>query len=1023
MATLGPPPTGAGSSAGVHNGAHSALALEIDDTEFEAEPLLMSLFIRDQLTDWLDKHELLKQEIEKNGRLRLFETVRTTERNDKVFCFSPNGPNKEPFECFDFIRIFCDSTSSYAPIKKTRCIYWLYIESMQDGKADFRLDIHHAIFPPPADPLYPFKPPPLNSLYIQFDTQLYDYQRRTLGWMENVEDGHDSVYYNPRMVKLDESTYFERPKIGYHNIVSAVGQLYSLEEAKKIAPSVKSGIIADKPGVGKTITTLALCQTRPYTNQEFLYTLDPVTLRFKSKATVIFVPNNIASQWMTEIKKWFGSSINAIEIKGKRGYETTRLKQILECDIVIVSYNFLTNNSYIAGKITSKSRTLNTHSPGTNFSVKETAQRFIDNLPAGKFAFSWIHFHRVVFDEFHEIDDKHQAIKTQLEIMKGDVMWGLTGTPKVDNQETVASFATYLNINLLNIWEYVPLDMSPWLGTSLSCKEFLINRVRRNEPEILYPPPVYETIRVTQTAMEMSLYRSSATNSNCANIENLVKLCNHYQIGNNLFQESGSAALSIEQVTQLVQTNRSAKIMSLTKQIECQVKVIEQCLEAMEKAVDPDLRKVCQISHKKALTEDCQMKEELRSMQSQFNFFQNFLNSYGSEDNKIFCSVCLDDDIPKDNLGLVPCGHVFCWGCAEGVADCNQKCPQCMTPIKQEQLMKLQPPTAALEAPKLSSEQVENDNGDMLDPDKFGSKIRELVQYLQREMAENDNNRFLVFIQWSDLADLVSKALNTFGIATARLKSGWTQREAALKKFREGLPSGSFEKVVESEVGLEDESKNGVLMDESLESELKTQMEKPMTNDVKGKGRALPLDLEEAQPLPPGTSARKTNPGTVLASDRDDMKAEVGVTEKKKGARRATTSLLQPAKKSRKTVNFKPDVCLKEDSSIEDESLGEVKTEKTVSQELKELESKAVKVLMLSAKDSVSGLNLTEATHCIIMHPFHDNKEDYAIGAEKQGVARTLRNGQTKTVKIVRFVVEQTVEQEMHDRRIDKLKD
>ncbi|KAI8614139.1 hypothetical protein BC830DRAFT_1169682 [Chytriomyces sp. MP71] len=46
-----------------------------------------------------------------------------------------------------------------------------------------------------------------------------------------------------------------------------------------------------------------------------------------------------------------------------------------------------------------------------------------------------------------------------------------------------------------------------------------------------------------------------------------------------------------------------------------------------------------------------------------------------------------------------------------------------------------------------------------------------------------------------------------------------------------------------------------------------------------------------------------------------------------------------------------------------------------------------------------------------------DGPEAQAVGAEKQGVAGTMRIGQTKTVKIVRFVVKNTVEQEMHNRR------
>ncbi|KAJ3065515.1 hypothetical protein HDU98_011124, partial [Podochytrium sp. JEL0797] len=180
---------------------------------------------------------------------------------------------------------------------------------------------------------------------------------------------------------------------------------------------------------------------------------------------------------------------------------------------------------------------------------------------------------------------------------------------------------------------------------------------------------------------------------------------------------------------------------------------------------------------------------------------------------------------------------------------------------------------------------------------------------------------------WADLADLVNAALNTFRLATARLKSGFAYPEAALRQFRAGLETvcgGGWQT---------DEQPNSALQKEDAD------------------------DVDDGD-----------------AEDEEYVESEAEPEEPKDA---------KPVKKARKV--------------------------------------KPVRVLIWSAKDSVSGLNLTEASHCIILHPFHDKKEDYAIGAEKQGIAGALRNGQTKTVKIVRFVVEETIEQEMHERRVGQL--
>ncbi|KAI8865866.1 hypothetical protein GQ42DRAFT_85708 [Ramicandelaber brevisporus] len=76
---------------------------------------------------------------------------------------------------------------------------------------------------------------------------------------------------------------------------------------------------------------------------------------------------------------------------------------------------------------------------------------------------------------------------------------------------------------------------------------------------------------------------------------------------------------------------------------------------------------------------------------------------------------------------------------------------------------------------------------------------------------------------------------------------------------------------------------------------------------------------------------------------------------------------------------------------------------------------------MLSAEDSVSGLHLTEATHLIILHPFMMSSEKEALSYEAQGIARAHRMGVTHPVRVVRFVVRDTVEEQIARRRMPEL--
>jgi SNF2 family DNA or RNA helicase len=81
---------------------------------------------------------------------------------------------------------------------------------------------------------------------------------------------------------------------------------------------------------------------------------------------------------------------------------------------------------------------------------------------------------------------------------------------------------------------------------------------------------------------------------------------------------------------------------------------------------------------------------------------------------------------------------------------------------------------------------------------------------------------------------------------------------------------------------------------------------------------------------------------------------------------------------------------------------------------IQEFKSGNVPILILSSEDSASGLNLTEASHVVIFHPFlvdgegqHSDGDDFdadtqmALNFEKQGIARAWRAGQTKQVQVV----------------------
>jgi SNF2 family DNA or RNA helicase len=82
-------------------------------------------------------------------------------------------------------------------------------------------------------------------------------------------------------------------------------------------------------------------------------------------------------------------------------------------------------------------------------------------------------------------------------------------------------------------------------------------------------------------------------------------------------------------------------------------------------------------------------------------------------------------------------------------------------------------------------------------------------------------------------------------------------------------------------------------------------------------------------------------------------------------------------------------------------------------------EDSASRVIMLSLSKSASGTNLMEATHVILLDPMTCSKEE-AFALEQQAIGRAYRQGQTRQVTIVRFVIRNTIEEVFHYRNNTK---
>jgi non-specific serine/threonine protein kinase len=72
---------------------------------------------------------------------------------------------------------------------------------------------------------------------------------------------------------------------------------------------------------------------------------------------------------------------------------------------------------------------------------------------------------------------------------------------------------------------------------------------------------------------------------------------------------------------------------------------------------------------------------------------------------------------------------------------------------------------------------------------------------------------------------------------------------------------------------------------------------------------------------------------------------------------------------------------------------------------------------LLSSDKAASGLNLTEASHIVLLDTLNTNKKE-AQQIENQAIGRACRIGQTKTVLVNRFIMKDSIEEEFYKQNL-----
>ncbi|CAE8594810.1 unnamed protein product [Polarella glacialis] len=381
--------------------------------------------------------------------------------------------------------------------------------------------------------------------------ELYPRQCRALRRMLDIEAG---------LVSFEQEERWE-------GALDGVGWL--LEARATASRKLPGGVLADQMGGGKTVTTLALVASEKENveSQRSVHWSAPV--KQQSKATLILCPSSLVGQWNTERINFTGEALQTVVIESARDLETVTVADLLEADLVIVTFELLASEEYLQN-LRNKSRSEELPDFPGQVGHKEPEQLrgiWIPGHPAQPYGtakgkqqlrelaaffsarygeavaklrqwelkaetrnppLEYFEWHRVVIDEVHyafgdfgggKENKAHRAAREMLGVTQSQVklrplraaagIWGLTGTPMLSNEERVTEMAALCG------GVYVMSARRHWRT---------LERASVRDQFLLAQEPAVSMLYRTESRRHAQRYVSTAFQRNCVDSFQLKRL-------------------------------------------------------------------------------------------------------------------------------------------------------------------------------------------------------------------------------------------------------------------------------------------------------------------------------------------------------------------------------------------------------------------------------------------------------------------------------------------------------------------
>lgn len=505
-----------------------------------------------------------------------------------------------------------------------------------------------------------------------------------------------------------------------------------------------------------------------------------------SNATVIFCPKHITSQWLDEVKKFFGASMRAIMYINKSSTDIMTRDEIFGADVIIMPHSLMT---CFGEKVTELAR-------GTVFK-------------------------RIVYDECHEIKIKNGEYYTNIGI-DARVVWCVSGTPFSRQENNFTIYLTLLTQHKKDIlsectraWldnqgvtfdnqyniQYDPLNAIAEVmrrngkPTELDFSRLKENCRRNTKEEVQHELETFrliDTVKLLEfTKIERNIYESYKRSIHNMIKKELLQMCCDTELID--FANDGiKKCETLEQVSELLLSSNRVKLEHLEKEMRNVNRQLE-ILESRKQEVIDTLMDTYQIDntvaqewYTKQLTT---YKQKITELTNKYKCQERMVSYLGDSINRlkkgkepatddteeVECAICLGEY--DTDITVLECGHIYCTGCFDMITASVKSCPTCKSQIKNK---------ARYDRAPAEEEEYTGELKELIEKLK-STKMANIVDYIQKL-----DTKCIVFSQWDVLLHKIGKNLEGHGIKVEYCEGSVYKRTKSIKNFTTSKDTNVF---------------------------------------------------------------------------------------------------------------------------------------------------------------------------------------------------------------------------------------